>query len=100
MIHHTPKTTRKALIKFNESCKLNFYDSSYKNDSADSLEVEIKEDVFLKVFIPNSKKNEPSNEFFNTYILIFSGKDEVIFETKKIKKMINFINKNCVITFK
>jgi hypothetical protein len=36
---HNPKITEKTLLRIKEKCTLPFYDSSYKNDLVDSVEV-------------------------------------------------------------
>ena len=87
---HSPKKTEKTLLKVNSKCKIEFYDSSYKNDVLDSIEHEISEDNFLKVFIPNSKKDDEARELFNKYAIIKEG--NILFESKKLKKLIKFIN--------
>lgn len=92
MSHHTPKKTVEALTIFSKDCKLDFYDSSYKNDLLDSLEFEIEEDSFLKVFIPNSKNWDENAEEYNEYILTRDGEDVMM--DSKIEKVIEYINKN------
>jgi len=70
---HSPQTTHIALTKINAELNIQFYDSSYGNDLCDSLEHEYTEDKFLKVFIPNSKENDPDRELFNDYFVVCEG---------------------------
>lgn len=87
---HSPKRTHRALKKVNKNLPFEFYDSSYKNDLCDSLEYEYSEDKFLKIFVPNSKKDNEAKEQFNTYFV--SSEDlgiEEFFST--LKKVILFI---------
>jgi hypothetical protein len=87
---HSPKRTEKALSKMQKETKIDFYDSSYKNDLCDSIEHEYSDDKFLKIFIPNSKKSNEDKEQFNTYFV--SSEDlgiEEFFST--LKEVILFI---------
>ena len=88
--YHNPKKTEKTLLKFNSKCKLKFYDSSYKNDLLDSIEHEIKEDVFLQVYVPNSKKNDGVKDLYNKYLIVKDN--DILYKSKKLKKVIKFIN--------
>jgi len=67
---HSPKRTKRVLKMLNKNLPFEFYNSSYKNDLCDSLEFEYLDDKFLKVFVPNSKKDNEAKEQFNTYIII------------------------------
>lgn len=90
--HHTPQATAEALKFLTDKTNIEFYDSSYKNDLLDSIEVEVSEDVFLKIFIPNSTEDDEASELFNKYFVTFNGEDLKIFES--LKDLEFWISKN------
>jgi len=56
--------TASTLEKIRKDTGLNWVDSSYGNDTCDSLLIELANDYSIQVWIPNSLINDPSNEDF------------------------------------
>jgi hypothetical protein len=91
---HSPRATYNALNKINKELKIQFYDSSYKNDSCDSLEHEYVRDKFIKVIIPNSKEDDPDRELFNEYLVILTefGEGQFFAELDDVVDYLKSIN--------
>lgn len=91
---HTPNETEIFLDKINSKTNLEWSDSSWHNDTCDSVEHHIVEGVeFVSIFIPNSDKHDISNEEWNTYT-VCNDKQEYILESASADEVIKFINEN------
>jgi hypothetical protein len=92
---HTPKTSEKLFNRIESHTEVKWVDSSWHNDTCDSMEWTILDDgkkhKFIQIFFPNSFVNDPSNEEFNTFH-IFNENVDSLLQTKDIQEVIEFIN--------
>lgn len=92
---HTPKSTKKYIETINDNCPLKFEDTSWHNDLCDSCTYEIDYDKgeFIQIMLPNSDRNIPQNEEFNTFCIMDGNQDNLLV-TEDILEVIEFIRKH------
>lgn len=95
---HTPEKSLEYFKTLKKNCsKLSFQDSSWHNDTSDSVTikqlsyVENNFDTNYVVYFPNSDIQDLSNELTNTFYL-FDSLNGQPKEFKNITQLINFLN--------
>lgn len=92
---HSPERSHKHFAYFQEHCKLEFTDCSYKNDLSDSI---YNEEHKLTVFFPNSDTYDPGRELFNTFAIRFEEpmtqrqEDLLFWQWSTAKELVDFIH--------
>ena len=89
---HTKETSTKYFEILKKDCNIEFEDSSYGNDSCDSV---YNEKHIIQIFFPNTTKEESSYfEDFHTFNIMENENQENTKEFNTIKEVINYLNKN------
>jgi len=88
---YTPKLTKQVLDYMNRYTDLEWYNSSYHNDECDSIEHEISEESFISIMLPNSFIDDADKGYFTSFLIRDTNQD-ILFETKNINEIINYIN--------
>ena len=92
---HTPKTSEKIFNRIVSCTEVDWVDSSWHNDTCDSMEWTIVDDgkqhKFIQVFFPNSFVDDPQNEDYNSFSVLNEEQDMVL-STTDIEEVITFIN--------
>ena len=92
MGYHTPKMTEEVLKRVQEYTENHdWYDSSYGNDLCDSIELEIANDNFIKIMLPNSFIDDEDSEYFVDFVILDNNQDTLL-RTKDLNKVIDYIN--------
>jgi len=91
---HSIGLTKTNIIKINKGTGIDFIDSSWHNDTCDSVYHELKASPheYLQVYLPNSSEYDSDNERYNTYCLMDENSD-VLLSTEDINEIINLILK-------
>ena len=88
---HTPKMTAQVLERVQEYTEnYDWYDSSYANDLCDSIELELSEDNFIKIMLPNSFIDDEDNELFVDFVILDNDQDTLL-RTTDLNKIIDYI---------
>lgn len=94
MGYHTPKLTVQVLERVQEYTEnYDWYDSSYGNDLCDSIELEISEDNFIKIMLPNSFIDDEDSELFVDFSILDNDQDTLLMSSD-FNKVIDYITEN------
>ncbi len=88
---HTPNLTKQVLERVQEYTEnYDWYDSSYGNDLCDSIELELSEDNFIKIMLPNSFIDDEDSELFVEFFILDNNQD-TLFMSSDFNKVIDYI---------
>ncbi len=91
---HTPSLTKQVLERVQEYTEnYDWYDSSYGNDLCDSIELELSEDNFIKIMLPNSFIDDEDSELFVEFFILDNDQNTLLM-SRDLSKVIDYITEN------
>ena len=100
---HTPKRSAENAKRIERAIPGRWIDSSWHNDVADSMTLDLANGGHLQVFLPNSQKDDASSELFSNFHFNFYDKDAnclldeprtMVYNVRDLKKEIAFYMKD------
>lgn len=90
--YHTPKFSEKLFNIINTSTNVQWEDTSWHNDTCDSIQYDILErEKWISIMLPNSIVDDASKELVNYFYVTDENEDEILLTTD-IYEVIDFVN--------